>query len=145
MSRYISEKLKTLVENRAGGICEYCLINIADTYFGGEFEHIISIKHDGKTKAENLALACQPCNRNKGSDLGSIAEKSGELTRFFNPRTDKWSEHFRLNESIIEPLTEIGEVTIRILGFNDFERVQERKGLIEIGHFPPESAKKLFD
>jgi hypothetical protein len=53
MSRYISEKLKTLVENRAGGICEYCLISIADTYFGGEIEHIIRIKHDGKTEAIN--------------------------------------------------------------------------------------------
>ena len=69
MSRYISEKLKNLVEKRAAGICEYCLISIADTYFGGEIEHIISIKHGGKTEAENLALACQPCNRNKGSDL----------------------------------------------------------------------------
>lgn len=35
MSRYISEKLKNLVEKRTAGICEYCLISIADTYFGG--------------------------------------------------------------------------------------------------------------
>ncbi len=144
MSRYISEKLRKLVENRAKGICEYCLISIEDTYLGGEIDHIISIKHGGKTKPDNLALACQPCNRNKGSDLGSIPEKSKELIRFFNPRTDLWSEHFRLNESIIEFLTEIGEVTARIFEFNTPERLLERKGLIEIGHFPSFSALKLM-
>ena len=91
-----------------------------------------------------MALACQPCNRNKGSDLGSIAKESGKLIRFFNPRTDLWSEHFRLNKEVVEPLTEIGEVTIKIPGFNEPERTKERKGLIEIGHFPSESAKKLL-
>lgn len=30
-------------------------------------------------------------------------------------------------------LTEIGQVTIRIFKFNDFERVLERQGLIELG------------
>lgn len=145
MSRYVSEKLRSLVEERAEGICEYCLINIADTYLGGEIEHIISIKHRGETEANNLALACQPCNRNKGSDLGSISEKSRQLIRFFNPRTDKWSEHFRFNQSVIETLTEIGEVTAEILGFNDFERVQERKGLIGIKRFPSKSAKRKIN
>jgi hypothetical protein len=145
MSRYISRKLKALVEERAGNICEYCLINISDTYFGAEIEHIVSIKHGGKTEAGNLALACQICNRAKGSDLGSIAEKSGELVRFYNPRTDKWSKHFRLDGAIIAPLSKVGEVTVKILGFNSDERVRERKGLIEIGHFPAEAAKKLLD
>lgn len=36
MSRYISEDLKILVESRAEGICEYCLISITDTYFGAK-------------------------------------------------------------------------------------------------------------
>lgn len=37
--------------------------------------------------------------------------------------------------SEIITLTEIGEVTARIFGFNDLDRVIERKGLIEIGRF----------
>ncbi len=53
MSRYVSESLRTKVENRANGICEYCLITIEDTYFGGEIDHIISLKHRGQTKFEN--------------------------------------------------------------------------------------------
>ncbi len=133
MSRYVNKNLRVQVELRANGICEYCRIAIEDTYFGGEIDHIISLKHLGQTEFENLALACQPCNRNKGSDLGSISETSKILVRFFNPRTDKWSEHFRINfDGEIQPLTEIGGVTAIIFGFNDLERIAERKGLIEI-------------
>lgn len=142
MRKHINENLRKLVEDRAEGICEYCLISIEDTYFGGEIDHIISLKHKGKTTEENLALACQPCNRSKGSDLGSIATGSKNLVRFFNPRTDKWSDHFRLNQAAIESLTEIGEVTQAIFGFNEMERLQERKGLIEIGQFPSKNANK---
>lgn len=136
MSRYISENLRAAVELRAKGFCEYCRIAIEDTYFGGEVDHIISLKHRGKTKSENLALACQPCNRSKGSDLGSISETSGMLVRFYNPRTDDWHENFHVNQNAeIVSLTEIGEVTAFILGFNDLERVAERQGLIEIGRY----------
>jgi len=125
MSRRVSENLRAEVERRAEGFCEYCRIAIEDTYFGGEIDHIISLKHRGQSESENLALACQPCNRNKGSDLGSISETSKILVRFFNPPTDDW----------IEPLTEIGEVTAIIFGFNEPERIAERKGLIEIGRY----------
>lgn len=136
MSRYINDNLRTQVELRANGFCEYCRIAIEDTYFGGEIDHIISFKHRGKTDFENLALACQPCNRNKGSDLGSLSENSNILVRFFNPRIDKWSEHFRVNSNAeIESLTEIGEVTAFIFGFNEPERVSERNGLIEFGNY----------
>ncbi|MCD9187781.1 MAG: HNH endonuclease [Pyrinomonadaceae bacterium] len=145
MSRYINEKVRTFVETRAEGICEYCLINISDTYFGGEIDHIISLKHGGKSVEENLAVTCQPCNRNKGSDLGSISIVSNELVRFFNPRKDIWCEHFKLVGAEIVSLSEIGEVTAKIFGFNDDERVLERKGLIEIEHFPSETAQKIID
>jgi len=136
MSSRVSKNLRRQVERRAADGCEYCRIAIEDTYFGGEIDHIISLKHRGQTELENLAFACQPCNRNKGSDLGSLPESSKTLVRFFNPRTDDWSEHFRVSEDArIEPLTEIGEVTAIIFGFNDSERIAERRGLIEIGRY----------
>jgi 5-methylcytosine-specific restriction endonuclease McrA len=133
MSSYVSDRLRKKVEKRANYVCEYCLIPIEETFFGGEIEHIISLKHEGRSVFENLAFACQPCNRSKGSDLGSISKVDGKLARFFNPRTDIWNKHFSLdNQAFIIPLTKIGEVTITILKFNDFERVSERKGLIEL-------------
>lgn len=137
MSRYVSDNLRNEVELRAKSVCEYCRIRIEDTYFGGEIDHIISLKHRGETVSENLALACQPCNRNKGSDLGSISDASNQLIRFFNPRTDIWNEHFHISsDGEIEPLTEIGEVTASIFGFNEPERIAERQGLIELGTYP---------
>ena len=136
MSRYVSEKLAAEVIQRAGGRCEYCRISIDDTYFGGEIDHIRSLKHGGKTELDNLAFACHPCNRSKGSDLGSIYEPTGELIRFYDPRLDDWFRHFDvLSNGRIEPRTAIGTVTTAIFRFNDIERIDERLGLIELGRY----------
>jgi len=140
MSNYISESLRCLVAVRAEYICEYCLIHEDDTFFGCEVDHIISVKHGGPTEADNLAYACAFCNRHKGSDIASILWQTGEFIRFFNPRIDQWVEHFRLNGAVIEPLTGIGEVTARILGFNNSDRILERQALIVMGRYPTVSA-----
>lgn len=42
MTSYVSLELRRLVESRAHGVCEYCLIHEDDTYFGCQVEHIIS-------------------------------------------------------------------------------------------------------
>src|SRR5579883_3140247 len=34
--------------------------------------HAIAQKHGGPTEAENLALSCALCNKNKGSDIASL-------------------------------------------------------------------------
>jgi hypothetical protein len=137
MSNLISDELRRLVASRAGYLCEYCLIHEEDTFFGCEIDHITSLKHEGLTEADNLAYSCLICNRRKGTDLGSILEPGGVLIRFFNPRRDSWKEHFRLDGSTIHPLTEIGDVTARILAFNTPERMLERETLIAVGRYPP--------
>jgi 5-methylcytosine-specific restriction endonuclease McrA len=136
MSSYIGDDLRHLIASRADYVCEYCLIHEDDTFFGCQVDHIISLKHGGPTEPNNLAYACAFCNRRKGSDLASIAAGTSKLVRFYNPRTDKWTDHFRLKESTIEPLTEIGEVTARILSFNSDDRILERKALIKAGRYP---------
>ncbi len=93
-------------------------------------EHIISEKHGGATTAENLALACSYCNRAKGTDLGSIDPETRKLVPFFNPRTEKWTDHFNLDRATIVPLTAVGRVTILILQFNEPTRLQERHKLL---------------
>lgn len=137
MSRWINTELRQTIADRAKQSCEYCLIAEADTFYGCEVDHIISLKHGGSSNADNLAYACALCNRAKGSDVGSISA-SGEFTRFFNPRTDHWSEHFRLEGSLIQPLTTIGEVTARIFGFNDSTRLHERDEMIQFRIYPSE-------
>jgi HNH endonuclease len=143
MSRpYINLELRRLVALRADRLCEYCLISETDRASGCQVDHIISIKHGGPTTADNLAYACIFCNLQKGTDLGSIVWRSGELVRFFNPRRDAWGEHFRLDESAIQPRTDIGEVTVRILEFNNDDRIIERQTLIEVGKYPSAVARQ---
>lgn len=133
---YISADLRRLVIARAEGICEYCLIDEEDTFYGCAVDHIISEKHGGPTQEDNLALACVFCNQAKGSDVGSIYWESREFVRFFNPRSDRWAAHFKLVGSRIETLTTIGAVTARILGFNETERLLERQSLQAINRYP---------
>lgn len=114
-SSYISASLRQQVALRAHYLGEYCLIHEEDTHFGCQVDHIISEKHGGPTTSSNLAYACTFCNRSKGSDVGSIIWPKGTFTRFFNPRIEHWTEHFRLDGIKIVALTDIGEATVRIL------------------------------
>ena len=135
MNRYVSIELRRSIVERANSRCEYCLY--PQRFFGSRFhiEHIVALKHGGQTISENLALACSTCNEFKGTDLGSLDwESKGDFEFFFNPRTQIWTEHFQIeaNGEII-PLTAEARVTVRILRFNDIERIEERKALIEAG------------
>ena len=139
MSRTISLELRQQVAVRADFLCEYCLIADDDTFFGCEVDHIISLKHGGPSELNNLAYACAFCNRHKGSDVGSISE-SGELSRFYNPRIDRWAAHFHLAGIRIQPLSTIGEVTARILQFNHGDQILEREALSAVDRYPNQSA-----
>lgn len=144
MSSYVPIALRRLVARRATGLCEYCLIHEDDTFLGCQVEHVISEKHGGATTEENLAYACVFCNRFKGTDLGSLRSDRSQLIRFFNPRTDKWSEHFKLDGIQIVPLTEVGEVIARILEMNHFDRLLEREQLLAMGRYPsPAAASRI--
>jgi len=136
MSVEVSASLRKLVRQRANGSCEYCLMPQSASAFEHEPDHIIPIQHGGDTTAENLALACLRCNRRKGPNIGSFDPKTGALVSFYNPRTQKWKEHFRLNDGIIQPLTPEARVTIKILRFNDEQQVDERNRLIALGLYP---------
>ena len=73
-------------------------------------------------------------------DIGSIVQQTGDFVRFFNPRTDHWSAHFVLDGIIIVACSDIGEVTARILDFNNEERLFERQTLQAIGRYPSAAA-----
>lgn len=130
--------------SRANFVCEYCLIAEEDAYFRFQIEHIISRKHGGSSELGNLALACVFCNRYKGSDIASLTPETGELVRLYNPRNDRWREHFRLKGIVIEPLTEIGEATIRILQMNHNNQILERQVLSRRERYPSEAAILLI-
>jgi hypothetical protein len=140
MSRYVSDEIRLFVIQRSGNLCEYCLMHEQHFYLKGQIDHIISVKHGGKTILTNLAYACIHCNRNKGSDVATITIDNKTI-RFYNPRIDIWSEHFTLIGTEIIALTEIGQATVKILELNSLHRLLERQALIEDGLFPPQNAQ----
>ncbi len=74
---------------------------------------------------DNLAFACAVCNRNKGTDVAALSV-SGDPVSLFHPRRQAWRDHFRFDGPFIRPLTEAGEVTVRVLRMNEPWRVRER-------------------
>jgi len=132
---YIPTELRRLVARRARFRCEYCLIHEDDTAFSHHCDHIISEKHGGPTAEGNLAWCCFHCNFAKGSDIASLTP-SGRLTPLFHPRRHRWKAHFLLNGNQIQPLSNIGIVTARLLNINTPDQILERQFLISIGHYP---------
>ena len=143
MSRHIPDAWRKLVADRALHLCEYCLVHEDDTAWTCPIDHIISLRHQGKHHPDNLAFTCIYCNRNKAADLGTILN-GNRFFRFFNPRLDHWFDHFYLDNELILPKTEIGEATVKMLAFNHFERIIERRGLIEEGRFPHPNALRFI-
>jgi hypothetical protein len=133
---HIPIRLRRLVIKRAGRCCEYCLIHQADRPETHPIDHIIALKHGGRTEEGNLALACAICNSNKGSDLAALDPSSGGIVPLFNPRTQNWDEHFELSDAQLIGRTAIGRATVALLRLNDDERLSYRQSLIDAGRYP---------
>ena len=127
MASDIGEQLRARVARRAGHRCEYCLIHEHEAGFPHQVDHVVSRKHGGTSHFDNLAYACILCNRYKGSDVASINSTTGEIVRLFHPRRDRWIDHFHLAADCIEPLTDTGSATVRLLRLNIAERLAERR------------------
>ncbi len=136
MAPPIDDSTRRAVAERARGRCEYCLLSEEDSFHPHQIDHIISRKHGGDSDLSNLAFACMRCNLWKGSDIASLDPLTGDLVPLFNPRTQRWSDHFRINGPVIEPLTPIGRATARLLRLNLDQRVVERRLLQAAGRHP---------
>ena len=130
----ISVALRRLVYQRAGGGCEYCRMPEQFSFHPHQVDHVIPEKQGGHTDADNCALACILCNQHKGSDLASIDPLTRQITLLFNPRQQRWTEHFALTEDgVLVSATPAGRTTIQLLQLNLLERIGERKLLREAG------------
>jgi hypothetical protein len=114
----VNRRLVRVVWQRAGGRCEYCLIPQFAFPLPFQIDHVIAEKHGGKTVETNLALACAHCNRFKGPNIAGVDPASGRLARLFHPRSDDWTEHFRMEGPRITGRTPVGRATIDVLRIN---------------------------
>ncbi|MEK6262172.1 MAG: HNH endonuclease signature motif containing protein [Planctomycetota bacterium] len=136
MSDYISVALRQAIRERAGFLCEYCLLPEAEAFFPFEPDHVIALKHGGQTDSMNLACSCLECNRLKGSDIASVDSETGLIVRLFHPRQDRWSDHFKLPDALIVPKTDIGRVTEHLLQLNRPKVLSIRRQLLSKSRHP---------
>lgn len=133
----ITASLARSVRERAGDCCEYCLLPQAAHQLTFQVDHVIARQHKGTTTLDNLCLSCVRCNSHKGPNIAG-RDETGDLTRLFDPRNDKWTDHFEISGPYIVGLTAIGRTTAVLLTMNDYDYVALRESLIEEGLFPPQ-------
>jgi HNH endonuclease len=133
----LTREQRKVVSTRAGECCEYCRIPYLDRLIPFHVDHIIPLRHEGADEIENLCLACYSCNINKGYNIAALDPDTGTPVQLFNPRRQKWDDHFIINDNCtIRGLTDVGRTTANVLKFNDANRVTHRRTLLESGFYP---------
>lgn len=131
---------RQFVIRRAKDCCEYCRIAQAMAPFHSfHIEHIVAKQHGGTDDPNNLCLACDRCNAYKGPNLVTIDPETNEVVDLFDPRHDRWQDHFFLRGAEIIGLTPTGRATVRLLNMNDYRRVSLRAELIALGELQSDS------
>jgi hypothetical protein len=102
-------------------------------------DHIKPISKGGKTTFDNVCLACRSCNEFKGDSTEATDPWIGETVSLFNPRLQRWSDHFAwsIDSTRVEGLTAIGRATIVRLQMNNPVIVAARWRWTISGWHPP--------
>lgn len=76
---------------------------------------------------------------NKSMNEQSIIMSIANALSLFNPRTEKWSSHFKFSEDFttIMGLTASGRATVALLKMNNERVVKARSGWRKLGWNPP--------
>jgi hypothetical protein len=130
-------EITRLVEVRAAQRCEYCFMHQSLQGATFHIEHINPSSRGGSDNSDNLALACPRCNLHKSNRIEADDPDSGAAMRLFNPRVDRWSDHFRWENYQIVGLTPIGRTTALVLDLNHPRRLLIRRAEELFGLFPP--------
>ncbi|MEL6903673.1 MAG: HNH endonuclease signature motif containing protein [Cyanobacteria bacterium J06606_4] len=126
-------------------MCEYC--HSSERLSASRFtvDHIRPKSLGGSDELDNLALACRRCNERRYNFVAGIDPSSQTIVPIFNPRLQKWSEHFVwIDEGIlIEGITPTGRATCVRLDLNDTRYAEAdsiratRRFWLETGLHPP--------
>jgi hypothetical protein len=130
--------MRRQVERRAQGRCEYCRAPQRVTGIVFHIEHIVPFCCGGANALSNLALACPTCNFAKGCHIAGRDPVSGEFVPLFNPRRQRWEDHFQLvrNWTTIRGRTAIGRATVARLQLNSRLRILARLDWLSASRWP---------
>ncbi|MGO9913686.1 MAG: HNH endonuclease [Isosphaeraceae bacterium] len=130
--------LYPLVAQRAGHRCEYCRAPEAIFNLPFEVEHIVPTSREGPDDESNCALACRSCNLYKSDQVEGRDDVTQEVVRLFEPRRDRWHEHFRIERdtATVLGLTPTGRATVAALQMNRAVQLAARQQWMLLGLFP---------
>jgi hypothetical protein len=106
-----------------------------------QIDHVKPTAKGGSDAEDNLCLACELCNQYKWAKTEGLDPQTGETVALFNPRQQKWQEHFCWSEGGTEiiGLTACGRATVIALRLNNSIAVTVRRNWTRAGWHPPES------
>lgn len=82
------------LQGEIGSCCGYCRTSSKITGQPLTVEHIIPQARGGSSEDQNLWLSCRRCNQYKSAKIEAIDPGTNLSVPLFNPRKQKWSEHF---------------------------------------------------
>jgi hypothetical protein len=134
----ITPALKAAIRQEANYRCGYCLAEEVLMGVSLAIDHIVPLAAGGTDEPVNLWAACRQCNELKNSRTTAEDPQTGELVPLFNPRTQRWSEHFAWDADtyFILGITAIGRATVEALQINRIIMVRARQRWTHLG-WPP--------
>jgi 5-methylcytosine-specific restriction endonuclease McrA len=117
----ISIASRQRIRQRADFLCEYCHSSEEASASLFTLDHIVPQSLGGDDAEDNLALACHRCNGRRYNFTEGMDSQTNMLVPLFNPRKDRWFEHFIWSTDgyNIFGVTPIGRATIDRLDLND--------------------------
>ncbi len=128
--------IKRAVYERARGSCEYCRTSQDNT---GQIMEVEHIDPDGGDVLDNLCLSCGNCNRSKASATLATDPQTGEQVPLFNPRTQRWTDHFEWMDEgrRVSGITPTGRATVSRFKMNRDYMIRARHRWVQAGFHPP--------
>lgn len=136
--RAIPKSLRRWLDS-LGERCEYCRTSEWVTGIALDVDHIRPRARGGTTRKANLCRACSACNTYKSDQTHALDPVTGQRVRLYNPRRQKWSEHFAWSDdgAFLIGRTTPGRATIEALQMNNPRIVRARRLWARFGWHPP--------
>ena len=137
---HIPESLRKKVAETAEYRCGYCQTSQEFTAMPMHLEHIVPLADGGDSQETNLWLACPLCNGFKGIQTHGIDPETEIKTPLFNPRQQRWNEHFEWGEGGVQIVgtTACGRATVIALKLNNDYLTRARRRWVMAGWHPPD-------
>jgi hypothetical protein len=134
-----SEEVRRRVRLDALNRCGYCLAPQALVLGWLEIDHIVPEAAGGPDTEDNLWLACRLCNGYKSDQTDGLDPVSGQRVALFNPRRQRWSEHFAWSAdgTHVRGLTPCGRATVIAVQLNNPLALSVRRAWVAVGWHPP--------